>query len=127
MRTIGRESDIYGKLYAKRKAEEIAKNESGGFSELAKSIVENCPTHKQKDDYKQGKLPDSHILSRACRYVTKIFLSHWWEKAYEMKNGCKPPFQPYPFDHLGHAHKIEAPDFNDQFDIGLDEEDDVAV
>jgi len=115
---------VYGKILLQRKAEEILKNQNGAFAAQAAAIMDASPEHKQgKEFYSKGILSPAHIDSRAKRFTTKIFLSHWWEKAYEVKNGCKPPFQPYPIDHLGHVHKIEAPNNV----TGLGDADDVVV
>jgi len=124
IKTQNKEKDVYGHIFAKRKAEEMLKNKNGAYKKQAEAILKASPGHKQGDEfYSKGMLPDSHIMSRAARYATKIFLSHWWEVAYEVHNGVKPPFQPYPLDILGHAHKIEPP----KSLTDLDDEDGVAV
>ncbi len=54
-------------------------------------------------------LPPAHILQRACRYATKLFLSHYHEVAWESKFNQKP-VKPYVFDHLtGHQDLIHPP------------------
>jgi len=108
-KTRNREEDFYGHLLAQRQIEEKMKNEQGKYQEQAEDILNDKPSHAQKKTYKEGKLPDGHIFSRAKRWAVKIFLSHWWEVAYEEHYGTEPPFQPYPIEHLGHAHKIEKP------------------
>ena len=106
------EKDIYGKLYAQRKALEIERNERGEFADQAKAKLATTRIGKTTDAYKSysvGKLPPAHIHARAKRWAVKIFLSHWWEVAYEAHYGEKPPFEPYPIAHLGHVHKIAVP------------------
>jgi len=103
--------DLYGKLYDKRKAVEHEKNAAGAYAEQAARILESTPSHAQAAIYKEGRLPDGHIHSRAKRWVVKIFLSHYWEVAYYHQHGVKAPFEPYTIAHLGHAHKIEVPNF----------------
>jgi hypothetical protein len=102
-------SDVYGKLYLQRKQEESAKNAKGDYAQQAAAVLQRTPNHKQASIYRAGRLPDGHIHSRCKRWAVKLFLSHWWEVAYEHHHGKKPPFQPYPIDHLGHVHKIMPP------------------
>ncbi len=106
----GREADIYGKLYAQRKAVEIANNEAGKYKDQAAQILatrnfRNDTTTKAA--YASGKLPPAHLHARARRWCVKLFLSHWWEACYRQHFGKEPPL-PYPLGILGHAHKIEA-------------------
>ncbi len=56
-------------------------------------------------------LPPAHILARAQRYAAKLFLAHYHEVAYTLHYKVAPP-NPYPIAILGHAHKIEPPNFN---------------
>lgn len=102
--------DIYGKFYAKRKEEEIARNEAGLNAEAAKIALES---KKWRDDttaktcYLAGKFPPARIHARARRYAVKLFLAHYHEVGRKMM-GLDVPL-PYPIAHLGHAHKIEPP------------------
>lgn len=108
--------DYYGKVYKDRKALEIERNEAGLFAEQAAVILKRVPNHKQKATYAEGKLPDSHIHSRAKRYAVKLFLSHWHHVAYEIATGEKPP-KPYIFSeaaalkHGEHVHMLEPPNW----------------
>ena len=56
----------------------------------------------------EGKLPDFNMDAQACRFATKIFLSHlhalWYWDSYG-----KPPPKPFAIEHLGHAHIIRVP------------------
>jgi hypothetical protein len=112
VKVCNNEKDIYGKLYVQRKAKEQEKNEAGDYAEQAKEKLAKFKINKKTDAYKayiQGKLPPGHVHARAKRWAVKIFLSHWWEVAYEAHHGTPPDFQPYPIAHLGHVHKIEVP------------------
>lgn len=114
VKVSGSKNDVYGKLYKQRKEQEIQKNKSGDFAAQAAAKLERCNIRKNTDAYKaysKGLLPDGHVHARAKRYATKIFLAHWWEVAYEIQYGVKPPFEPYPIAHLGHAHKISPPNW----------------
>lgn len=103
--------NTYGILMYQRMQYENEKNERGDYRDQAAACLGHVrKTTESYAAYKKGLLPPSHIRSRAGRWAMKIFLSHWWEKAYEIKHGKKPPFQPYPLDHLGHTHKIEPPE-----------------
>ena len=88
------EKDVYGKLFAEHKAMEQEKNERGELAETAKEKLEKFKIGKDTDAYKwysQGKLPPAHIHARARRYAVKIFLSHFFEVAYEIHYGKRPP------------------------------------
>lgn len=106
----GRRADVYGKVYAARKAEEAAKNAAGAYAEQARAALARL---KREDTvarkaYQEGQLPPGHLHARARRYATKLFLAHWWEEAYVRHYGKAPPL-PYPVVHLGHAHVIGRP------------------
>ena len=108
-----RDKDVYGHLFAEHKAMLQAKNEAGEFAETAKAILESKKLGKDTEAYKhysQGKLPPAHIHARARRYAVKIFLSHFFEVAYEIEYGKRPP-EPYAIAILCHAHKIEVPNW----------------
>lgn len=107
------DNDIYGHIYKERKAYEQAKNENGDYADQAAKKLETTKIGKDTDAYKwysQGKLPPAHIQERAKRYAVKIFLSHLHEVMYMEHYGEKPP-KPFAIEHLGHAHKIEVPNF----------------
>jgi hypothetical protein len=107
--------DFYGKLYQRRKAIEIARNDAGELAEQAASKLNKFKIGKDTDAYKAysiGKLPPAHIQQRAERWAVKVFLSHYHEQLYKHHYGVEPP-APYPIAILAHAHKIEIPDFSD--------------
>lgn len=98
------EKDFYGKLYAKRKDQELRKNERMEFEETAKEILANKNFNKLTEAYKHynsGKLPPAHINSRAQRYVKVIFLHHLWAIMYEDFYNKKPE-NPWIIEHGGH-------------------------
>ena len=58
------EEDVYGKIFAIRKAYEIERNEKGELADQAKAKLERFNIKKTTDAYKwysQGKLPPAHI------------------------------------------------------------------
>lgn len=106
VKVSNRKDDVYGKIYIQRKAYEIARNETGYNREVA--LEKAKKVGKATDAYKSysiGKLPPAHVHARAKRYAVKLFLSHWFEAAYQFEFGVAPPL-PYPIAILGHAHKI---------------------
>ena len=108
-----READVYGHLFAEYKAGLIEKNDAGEFADEAKEILAGKKFGKDTEAYKaysEGKLPPAHINARARRYAVKIFLSHFFEVAYEIEYGKRPP-EPYAIAILQHAHKIEVPNW----------------
>lgn len=106
-----RESDYYGKLYAKRKEYETAKNLAGDYSEQAALGADRVG--KSTEAYKhyiEGKLPPGHIHSRVRRYAVKMFLSHLHEVSYRDFYREDPPL-PYVFIHTdgNHTHYLPPP------------------
>lgn len=108
-----REGDVYGHVYAERKAQEIIKNDAGEFAQQAAAIL---ASKNFRDDtlakaaYLQGKLPDGHIHSRAKRYAVKLFLAHYQHVAFESTFNRLPP-KPYIIEHGGHTHFIAPPNW----------------
>jgi len=106
----GNDSDVYGKVYAERKAVEIARNDAGAFAEQAEAKLAKFKIGKDTDAYKSysvGKLPPAHIHARAKRYAVKLFIAHYHEVGRKLLGLPVPA--PYPIAFLGHAHKIEPP------------------
>lgn len=106
------EKDVYGKVYAERKALEIQRNEAGEFKDQAATSLKEkkIKDKKLRECYEAGRLPDGRIELRARRYATKLFLSHFHHVAYVLHHGEDPP-KPYVLDHLNHAHFISPPNW----------------
>lgn len=105
--------DVYGKVYAARKAEEAAKNAQGAYAEQAKEKLARYRIGKDTEAYKwysQGKLPPGHLHARAKRYAVKLFLAHYHHVAYELQYGKAPP-KPYILTQPGHTHFIAPPNW----------------
>ena len=99
----------YGKVYAERKAYEIARNEAGGnAAAAAEGALKVSKSTEAYGHYSKGKLPPAQIDARARRYAVKLFLSHlhevWYKAAFN-----KPPPLPYPIAILKHAHIKPVP------------------
>ena len=104
-------SDIYGKVYAERKAQETEKNVNKDYADQAS--VGAARVGKSTDaytHYSTGMLPPAQIHARAKRYAVKLFLAHWHHVAYESHFGTPPP-KPYVLEHMGHAHYIAPPNW----------------
>jgi hypothetical protein len=105
-------SDVYGKVYAARKAREIERNEALAFADQAAAAL----TAKRfgadtqaRAHYEAGKLPPARIHLRAERYAVKLFLSHLHCVWYFVERGELPP-KPYVLTTAGgHAHFVEPP------------------
>ncbi|MHC4389495.1 MAG: TIGR-Tas system RNA-guided endonuclease, partial [Planctomycetota bacterium] len=96
--------DFYGKVYAKRKVEEAAKNEEGEYAEQARAKLErfNITAQPTRGIYESGKLPPAHLHERAKRYAVKLFLSHLHHVLHVEKIGfMPPPPRPYIVEHGG--------------------------
>lgn len=107
------ESDVYGKVYAARKLQEIAKNDLLEFKSQAEHALATknfSADTEAKKHYTAGKLPPAHIHARAKRYAVKLFLSHLHHVMYELHYN-EPPPKPYVIDHLGHAHFLAPPNW----------------
>lgn len=105
------ENDIYGKIFAQRKAIERAKNENLEYAEQAKAKLERYKIGKDTEAYKfysQGMLPPAHIHARARRYAVKIFISHLFDVWYRLHYNQEPP-KPFAIGILNHVHIIEPP------------------
>ena len=91
VKVSNRPDDFYGKLYKRRKDFEIANNEDLAYQELAyKRAEEVGKTTAAYKAYSVGKLPPAHIHARAKRFAVKIFLSHYFQVAYESHYGESP-------------------------------------
>lgn len=113
VKVSGNENAFYGKCYAKRKEEEVARNDRGEFADQARLKLEKFKIGKDTDAYKAyvtGKLPPAHVHARAKRWAVKMFLAHYFEVGYQIKHGKEGP-KPYAIVHLGHAHYIAPPNW----------------
>lgn len=102
--------DVYGKLFAQRKAYETAKNENLEYK--AQADIKVNKVGKSTEAYKwysKGMLPPGHIHARARRWVVKLFLSHLFDKWYRMEFNAEPP-KPFAIAQLDHVHMIEIPE-----------------
>jgi hypothetical protein len=103
-------NDVYGRVYAERKALELARNEAGTFAETAKRTLE-AKAIRDKDTratYEAGKLPAGRLELRAERYAVKLFLSHLHHVMYESRFG-EPPPKPYILTKDDHTHFLAPP------------------
>jgi hypothetical protein len=99
---------LYGRLLTERLTEEIAKNDAGLYTEQAEHIITTMNFDKTTDTYKcyaEGKLPKGHLMARAQRWATKIFVCHLYEEMYWDKYKSEPP-KFYSLVFLGHTHPI---------------------
>jgi hypothetical protein len=107
------ESDVYGKMYLKRKEYEAIKNDAGEYAEQAANALKVKKFRddtKAKEFYLKGLLPPGHLHSRAKRYAVKIFLSHLHYVMFELKYNMRPP-KPFVIEHMGHVHEILPPNW----------------
>jgi hypothetical protein len=111
------ESDVYGKVYAKRKLLEAERNAAGLFGEQATKALTGKRFGKDTkafQSYNEGRLPDGHIHARARRYAVKLFLAHYQEVAWWLRYG-ELPVAPYSLAYLGHSEKISPPNVEEMF------------
>ncbi len=113
VKVSGRDDDVYGKLYLRRKQQEVERNDAGKFADQAARKLERFKIGKDTDAYRAyaaGKLPPAHIHARAKRWAVKLFLAHYHHVAFTLANGTPPP-KPYVLTHLDHADFITPPNF----------------
>lgn len=101
---IGKDTDAYKWYSGSITQENAAKVFYGDKKGTAKELAGQPGTGTRM-------LPPAHINERSKRYAVKIFLAHFHEVAYEFELGIKPP-NPYAISILGHAHKLEVPNYN---------------
>jgi hypothetical protein len=106
---------FYGLLYVKRKEQEVRRNARGEFKEQAAAILETKNFRRDttaKAKYSEGFLPDGHVHARACRYTSKMFLSHLHHVMHCDYYGMAPPV-PYILGNgnNGHSHFIPPPNW----------------
>jgi hypothetical protein len=107
-----RVSDIYGKVYVARKAQEVERNEAKLFAGQAEATLreKKIRATETRAWYEQGMLPPGRIDLRARRYAVKLFLAHYHHVAYVDHFGQDPP-KPYVLVQLGHTHFIQPPNW----------------
>ena len=101
---------LYGEIIAKRKEEELFKNERREYRDQAERILQtkNITDKATLETLRDGKLTLKHIDTRARRYGVKLFISHVYEAMYYDKFGKEPP-KTYVIEHMGH-HDYIAPE-----------------
>jgi len=112
VRFHGRPDCYYGRIWATRKDQEVARNAAGHFAaEAAKQLRERryrADTETRKA-YERGELPAGHLQARAQRYTAKFLLSHLHYVCFEDAYG-KPPPAPWPIAFLdNHSHFVPPP------------------
>ncbi len=120
VKTQNRESDYYGQIYARRKAQEIEMNLALKFQDQATKQLEKKKIGKETECYKSlsvGMLPTAQIHARARRYAVKMFLSHLHHVMF-VDYFSRKPMCPYPFEKLGHdpEHYLEPPNWPGDYD-----------
>lgn len=98
---------FYGKLYAQRKAQVVARNFAGEYAERAKTFY--TKSAEVKKILAQGKLPPGNLDSQAMNHASKIFTSHLHALMHWDHYG-QPPRKPFAIEILGHGDEIMIPD-----------------
>jgi hypothetical protein len=105
------ERDVYGKLYAQRKAQEQSRNGDLRFADQAKASLEGKNFGKETEARKwleKGMLPPAQVHARARRFAVKMFLADLHHVMYECRYGTLPP-KPWVVEHGGHVHVRPVP------------------
>ena len=110
-RTHNSEKSFYGPIYAERKELEESRNNNKAFADQAREALSSRNIGKGTEAYKwykQGMLPPGRLDRRACRYATKLFISHWWQVLYQITYKKEPP-PPWILTQEPHARIIPVP------------------
>jgi hypothetical protein len=113
--TASRSIAFYAQIYRQAKEEYQRRNESGSYAELAaqtlskKNIGEDTLARGRLE---KGYLPDAQIHGRAKRKAVKLFLSHYWQVAYEV-HFRRPAPRPWIIEHGGHIDLIPVPGYDE--------------
>jgi hypothetical protein len=99
----------YGRHYQAKKEQLIARNDRGGFAELAaKTLAERTFRDLEtKAVYEAGRIPDGRVDAQARRWTWKLILCHL-HTVMCVEAGIEPP-KPYIITYLGHVDRIEIP------------------
>lgn len=113
VKSSNRETSFYGPFYRDRKLYEVERNERKEYADQASAMLVKKKIGHDTEAYmwySQGMLPPAHIQARAERWAVKLFLSHYFNVAYETYHKQPAP-KPYVIQFLGHAHLIEVPNW----------------
>ena len=108
-------TDFYYTLYKERKAYEYERNERLMYKDQAMkafatgSFKPGTSPHRW---YSQGMLPPVHVQARSTRWITKLFMSHYFDVAHYEIYG-KLPEPPYILAHAEQmmGKKIKVPNW----------------
>ncbi len=108
-------TDFYNVLYKERKSYEHERNERLLYKDQADQAFATGsyrPGTSPHRWYSQGMLPPVHIQGRCARWVTKLFMSHYFDVAYYEIYG-KLPEPPYILAHAEQmmGKKIKVPNW----------------
>lgn len=111
IKVSGNSGATYGRLYVERKVLEEERNGQGLYADQA---AEKLATHSIGKDtvayshYIEGRLPPSHIVQRASRWATKIFLADVFAVMYYIQYAKSPPV-PYIIAHSSEHTQLRDP------------------
>lgn len=109
-----RDNDIYGHVFAWRRAWEQDRNKRGLYREQAeRQLAERNfrPGTVTRKSLEQGMLSDGQIHNRARRFAVKLFLANAHQVIYFDRYGREPE-RPWINAHGGHERFISAPNFD---------------
>lgn len=89
VKSSNRENSVYGPLYKKRKLYEMEKNAAFDYRDQAEKALRTKNFGLETDArkfYEMGLLPPAHIQRRVERWTVKMFLSHYFQVAYEAQH-----------------------------------------
>jgi hypothetical protein len=100
----------YGRHYQAKKDQLVARNNAGGFAELAAATLRDRNIRKAEvlEVYRSGRIPDGRVDAQARRWTWKLVLAHLHTRMCE-EAGIQPP-KPYSISYLDHVHQIDIPD-----------------
>lgn len=109
-------ASLYVRLYVERKKILDAKNQDGGFRELAAAKLERARTRNarltepQRACWENGRVQDCGANQMAQNYAVKMFLDHYFFVGSVLLG--RTPCVPWSVAFGGHSHQIAPPCFD---------------
>jgi hypothetical protein len=114
VKSSNRDGSTYGPLYKKRKLYEMENNAAFKYRDQAERALQTKNFGQDTDArkfYEMGLLPPAHIQRRVERWTVKMFLSHYFQVAYEAEHRKEMP-KPWILAAEPEKHTHYVPPFN---------------
>lgn len=101
-------NSLYAKVYREEKAKRVEANAGSQYAELAAATLKKKKFSDKatRELYESGHLPDGRIDLQARRKAVKLFLSHYWTRAWLQAHPGQEAPKPWIIAHGGHIDLI---------------------